>query len=565
MSSKKFGLFTLIILPFALMVASCATPTQEPAPIEKPAAVVPASQEPATEMPATEMPATEEPEPISGGTVTVAVNREPDMLDPNVGSSRYDDQVHLNIFDTPLHRTADLKIVPGLVEEWTLDDTSTKWTLKLRQGVTFHDGTPFNAAALKFNFDRISNPETKSKKAAGLLSKVSTTVVDEYTVAMQYETPYGAFLDAMSTPAMGIVSPASVAKFGQDVGRNPVGTGPFKFVEWIAQDRIVLERNPEYNWAPSSMGHEGPAYIEQLIFRIIPEDVARSVALETGEIDALINLPREQVSRFKDDPAFAVKRAVVVGSPAMLVLNGTKFPTDDILVRKAIARAIKQDDLISAALFGVGTRAYGPISNSNPCYDPSLESKPGYNPMVARKLLLDAGWKDAKGDGILDKDGKPLAIEYITFGGAANRRTAEFIQAQLREVGIDLTIREMESPAIQPARQAGEHNLAWLTWLGMDPAVLDVMFHSRNIGKGWNFSHYPVAALDEMLVAGKVNTIAATRCKIYAKAQNIIMDEAMIVPMYAQEQVVAHSVAIQGLAMSAHGDYIVWYDAAKPE
>ncbi len=501
----------------------------------------------------------------SGGTVSVGVNREPDMLDPNVGSSRYDDQVHMNIFNTPLYRDADLNFVPGLVEEWSVDETNTTWTLKLREGVTFHDGTPFNAEALKFNFDRIINPETASKKAAGLLGNPTTTVVDEYTVEVKFEEPYGPFLDALSTPVMGIVSPASVEEFGADVGRNPVGTGPFKFVEWIAQDRIVLERNPDYNWAPEHLGTEGPVALDQLIFRVIPEDVARVVALETGEIDAMINLPREQVARFEGDSAFAVERAVVAGSPTMLVLNGSKSPTDDIMVRQALEYAINHDDLISAALFGVGTRAFGPISNANPCYDSSIETKYSYDPEKAGAMLAEAGWADADADGILDKDGQPLAVEYITFGGAANRRTAEIIQAQLREVGVDLTIREMESPAIQAARQAGEHNLAWLSWLGMDPAVVDVMFHSRNIGAGWNFSHHPVAELDALIEQGNTEVDDATRCEIYSQVQNLILDEGMIIPMYLQEQIVVYTSKIEGLGMSPHGDYIEWHNATKAE
>jgi peptide/nickel transport system substrate-binding protein len=471
----------------------------------------------------------------------------------------------MNIFNTPLYRDADLNFVPGLVEEWSVDESSTVWTLKLREGVTFHDGTPFNAEALKFNFDRISNPETASKKAAGLLMNPTTTVVDEYTVEVAYEEPYGAFLDALSTPVMGIVSPASVEEFGADVGRNPVGTGPFKFVEWIAQDRIVLERNPDYDWAPSTMTHQGPVGFEQLIFRVIPEDVSRVVALETGEIDALINLPREQVARFEGDAAFGVERAVVAGSPAMMVINGSKFPTDDLQVRQALEYGVNQDDLIAAALFGVGLRAYGPLSSANPCYDSSLEGKYSYDPAQASALLAEAGWADADGDGVLDKDGQPLAVEYITFGGAANRRTAEIIQAQLLEIGVDLTIREMESPAIQAARQAGEHNLAWLTWLGMDPAVMEVMLHSRNIGTGWNFSHYPMPELDALLDQGNREVDDAARCDIYRQAQNIVMDEAIIIPMYLQEQIVAYSSQIEGLGMSPHGDYIEWYNATTTE
>ncbi len=562
-----------LVLLLALFVSACsavpaAAPKSTPSASDGAAPAAEASPTVSVAAPESTPAASEGAVPAakaSGGTVSVGVNREPDMLDPNVGSSRYDDAVHMNIFNSPLYRDADLNFVPGLVKEWLADETNTTWTLKLREGVTFHDGTPFNAKALKFNFDRISNPETASKKAKGLLGNATTTVVDEYTLEVEYEAPYAAFLDALSTPVMGIVSPASVEKFGADVGRNPVGTGPFKFVEWIAQDRIVLERNPDYNWAPEHLGTKGAVALDQLIFRVIKEDVARVVALETGEIDAMINLPREQVARFEGDPAFVVERAVVVGSPTMLVLNGSKAPTDDVMVRQAVEHAINHDDLILAALFGVGIRAFGPLSSANPCYDAKIESKYSYDPVKASAMLVEAGWADADADGILDKGGQPLAVEYITFGGAANRRTAEVIQAQMREVGVDLTIREMESPAIQAARQAGEHNLAWLSWLGMDPAVLDVMFHSRNIGKGWNFSHYPVAELDALIEQGATEIDGAVRCEIYSKVQNLILDEGMIIPMYLQEQIVAHTAKIQGLGMSPHGDYIEWHNATKSE
>lgn len=560
----------LLMLVLVMIVAACggapqpaAEPTDAPAEATQPT-TAPAEGAP-TEAPAEAAPTEAAAEPAAGGNVVVAVNREPDRLDPNVGSSRFDDQVHINIFDTPLYRDENLNIVPGLVTEWSVDDTGTTWTLKLREGVTFHDGTPFNAEALKFNFDRIIDPETASRKAAGLLLSPETTVIDEYTVEVRYEEPYGAFLDALSTPVLGIVSPASVEQYGEDVGRNPVGTGPFRFVEWIAQDRIVLERNPDYNWAPEHFENQGPPAIETLTFRIIPEDVSRSVALETGEVDAAINLPREQVMRFTDDPAYEVVRAVVAGSPAMMTVNADKFPTDDPMVRQALQYAVNQDDLISAALFGVGERAYGPISRANPCYDSGLEALYSYDPATSQAMLEEAGWVDSDGDGIREKDGQTLSLEYITFGGAANRRTAEIIQAQMREVGVDLTIREMESPAIQAARQAGEHNLAWLTWLGMDPAVMEVMFHSRNIGTGWNFTHFTNSDLDGFLDQANTELDDSARCDLYSQAQNLIMDESVIIPMYLQEQIVGYSAAIDGLKMSPHGDYIVWYDASKAE
>jgi peptide/nickel transport system substrate-binding protein len=506
------------------------------------------------------------PDPVKkGGQVVMGMNREPDMLDPNTGSSRYDDQVQMNIFDTPLYRNAKLEFEPWLVEKWAVDAAGTTWTLNVRKGVKFHDGTAFNAEALRFNFARIIDPNTKSRKAAGLLGmptyKPTFTVKDEFTLEVKYDKPYAGFLDGLSTPFMGIVSPESVKKWGADVGRHPVGTGPFKFVEWVAKDRIVLERNPDYNWAPPSK-HQGPAYLDKLVFRFIVEDVARGVALETGEID-IASLVPEQVVRFSTDPKFTVTRGVVAGSPAMVTINTAKAPTDDLKVRQAIEYALNQQVMVQSALLNVGTRAFGPLAPVNPCYDTALENKYKFDQKKANDLLEEAGWKMNAATKIREKDGKKLQLVYITFPGGTARRIAETLQAQLKAVGADVEIREMDSPQIQTARQAGEHHLAWLTWMCMDPSCLEVMLHSRNAGGGWNFTFFKDAKLDGLIDQGAQTVDQAKRCELYKQAQQLILDQAIIAPMYVQERIIGASAKVKNLVMSPHGDYVEFFNMFK--
>ncbi|TVR98388.1 MAG: ABC transporter substrate-binding protein, partial [Trueperaceae bacterium] len=226
----------------------------------------------------------------TGGELTFGVNREADMLDLHVGSSRYDLVPAAQIYDTLLFLTEDGEFLPWLAEEVTFNDDATEYTIRLRPGITFHDGTALDAEALKFNFDRIVDPATMSAKAVGEMGPYNRTeVIDDLTVVVHFDASYPGFLAAISDwRSGGPHSPTAIQADPDGFRFAPVGTGPFRFVEWVQGNRIVLERNPDYAWPRPGTSNDGPAYLDRVVFRTIAEDGSRVVSLRNREIDGLL-------------------------------------------------------------------------------------------------------------------------------------------------------------------------------------------------------------------------------------------------------------------------------------
>ena len=227
--------------------------------------------------------------------------------------------------------------VPGLAESWVISDDGMSYTFNLRHDVEFHDGTPFNAAAVKFSLDRIIAPDTQSQLAITLIGPyASTDVVNEYTAKVNFSEPYAPFLGNLSLPYMAMVSPTAVEKWGADYQLHQVGTGPFIFKEYVPNERLVLERNPDYNWAPSFAQHTGPAYLDRVVFRFLPDSSARIRALEAGDVDVARELPPEQSPRLAQNPDFTLLVGAMPGQTMQFFMNTQREPTNDLKVRQAL-------------------------------------------------------------------------------------------------------------------------------------------------------------------------------------------------------------------------------------
>ena len=315
-------------------------------------------------------------QPVRGGELRFGLRTEPDNLDPAVTPWAVSHRVMMHVYDTLVWQDpSDLGFKPGLAESWQVAPDGLSYTFKLRRGVKFHDGTPFNAAAVKFSFDRIADPETKSGFAAALLGPYAgADVVDEQTVRVQVQGRLGG-LPRRGEPG---VPRHRLAGGGQAAGEGlrpaPGRDGPVRLQGVGAQDHITLERNPDYQWASPVFKHQGPAYLDRVVFKIIPEDATRLATLENNETNFIETgagagpgaAPRRQPvqAHHREHP----------GLPIGVFLNTQKEPTDSLEVRQAILQGLSRADIIKTVYFGAYQPAHGPLAGNTLAYNKKVET-----------------------------------------------------------------------------------------------------------------------------------------------------------------------------------------------
>lgn len=473
--------------------------------------------------------------PVQGGTLSIAYG-EPPTLDPRVSGATDWWRAGYAVFDPLIYQEAGtLKHYPGLAESWEISEDGLEYTFKLRQGVTFHDGEPFNADAVKYTFDSIQDPDLKSLTAIGYLGPyVETQVVDEFTAKVVFSAPYAPFLNNLTHSVLSPVSPKAGPNY-TEFAFHPVGTGPFMFKEFIPQVSMTFVRNPDYNWGPDLMRNKGPAHLDEIIYRFVPasELATRYGLLQVGEVQLTNGVAPQELDSLREEGEFQVLLPDVPGSPQIFPLNLAKAPTDDILVRKAMAHAIDMETIIDALWYGGRRTAQGPLSSPTPGYDPIVETYYPYDVEKAKSLLEEAGWTPGD-DGIRVKDGQKLSVLTIITGGIEGKN-AELVQAYLREVGFENTVDIQEYAQTAPRMLAGEHNIARIFFSHTDPVVLTTLYHSKNIeGTGFNRTMKPFPELDSMLEEAEREMDPDARLAMYSDIQKFIMDNAMIIPRWEE-------------------------------
>jgi peptide/nickel transport system substrate-binding protein len=494
-------------------------------------------------------------------TLTISMAGDADTLDPHVTGARRAYTIMMNIFDTLVFKDVDNTYKPGLATEWSWNDEGTVYTFKLRDGVTFHDDTKFNAEAVVYNLDRIVDPALQSRFASEAIGPYeSSRAVDDLTVEIKYSTPIAAslLLDAFSQAYLGMVSPTAAEEYGpEDFGRNPVGTGPFMFEEWTAQNRVTIVRNEEYDWASPVFKAEGPAWLESITFITVVEDSTRAATLETGESDVALELGEEAIELFDLNADFRIKKGSVPGCPIIFWMNVEHPILSDIRVRHAILYAYDTDLLADTIYRGRVTPVKGPLSPATWGYNPAVEDMYPLDLDRANELLDEAGWVLNESTGIREKDGEALAFD---INDITERRRIEFFQAQMRQVGIDVEANAISSDNLYAVtREADTYAMASTWWGYSDPDVLRVLYHSSNIGTGFAISRYNDPALDKMLTDALGEIDPDSRRDRYFEIQEFIMEKGLIVPVYARLVHDGLKANIDGYRID-RGQYPVLYD-----
>ena len=490
-----------------------------------------------------------------GGTLTIVRPTDPVSLDPNLETTAPGAWVYFNVLEGLLTLDDKMQVKPALATGYEVL-SPTKVRFKLRPNVKFHDGTPFNAAAVKFTFDRAlkGNPPARWASLAGSLT--GAEVVDDLTVDMVTKDPYGPVLRTLAMYCMGIVSPAAVQKMGEGFSRAPVGTGPFKFVEWKTNTHVILERNPDY-WGDKAL-------LDRVIFKVVPEEGARMIALQTGDADMVLFPAPTQLPALRKDPKFAVHevggiRVVFIGLHAGLP------PLDDVRVRSAMLHAVDRKTILENIMEGSAVAARGVLAPGVFGFkDMALDRLYPFDKAKARALLTQAGYAPGP-DGIMQKGGQRLTLSWLAARGRYPKdgEITEAVQAMLKDVGIEAKVQFLEWAAVfQQVRAATlNHNLFTLGWVTSNADAdysLYALFHSKNTPPtGWNTSRYVNPKVDALVEQARKSLNQTEREKLYGEVQDILAREMVWIPVYTTKEIIATRASVKGFSVHPV-EYNLW-------
>ncbi|MBK0327996.1 ABC transporter substrate-binding protein [Rhodobacteraceae bacterium F11138] len=477
------------------------------------------------------------------GVLIVGQIAEPKSLDPAAVTAVNDFRIVVNLYEgLTRYRPGTLEVEPALAESWTISDDGTEYTFKLRPGVKFHDGTNFDAEAVKFNFDRMldeNHPhhDTGPFPLSFFFSAIEKTeVVDDQTVRFTLNAPYAPFLSNLAYPTGLMVSPAAVKEFGADFGRHPSGTGPFTFAEWRSNEAVVVERNADY-WGDM-------AGSDVVVFRPITDANTRVAEMLAGGIDLMVEVPPTSLSQFKGDGFEVAQQA----GPHVwfLILNAKEGPFSDVRVRQAANYAINKAAIVNDVLEGTAEVAAGPTPPAFAwAYNDELEPYP-YDPDKARALLADAGAEGAELTFYVTEGGSGM-LDPIAMGTA--------IQADLAAVGLKVNIETYEWNTflgeVNPGLE-GKADMAEMAWMTNDPDTLPYLALRTEAWPdqgGFNSGYYSNPKVDELLESARTAVDQDERARLYKEMQAIVQEEAPWVFVANWKQNAVTSDRVQGFAL----------------
>lgn len=497
----------------------------------------------------------------SGGNLAYGLSFDvDDTLDPQVTNFDSTIRITLNVCEPLVWEPTPGQFVPGLADSWEISPDATQYTFHLKQGVKFHDGTSFNADAVKFTMDRVVDPATKAGQSHDQLGPYDhTDVIDENTVRIVMKQPYAPLLTNLNG-YLGIVSPTAVQKMGAaDFARHPVGTGPFVFKEWVAKDHVTLTKNPDYNWSSSYFKHTGAPYLDSVTFKVIPDASVRTGTLKSGETQLIDDLDPLEYDSLNNDSRFVVIQKGQPGSGFVLLLNTTSTgPISDPAVREAMEYAVDREGLNKSVFQGLNKVAWSPLMRPTFGYDPSTETLFSFDPDRARQILDGAGWQ-VGADGLRSKGGQSLAISFPIISRPRDQAMAESVQASLRDVGIDLQVNPLERAAAREAFDQNRYDVSFMWFSYGDPDVLRTIFHSANVN-AFNRAKYQVPEVDQMLEQAAGLTDPAARADIYKQVQQRVLKDLVVVPLVDTVTYDAKRAEASGETLDALASYVWLYD-----
>jgi peptide/nickel transport system substrate-binding protein len=475
--------------------------------------------------------------PKEGGKLVIARQSDASSFDPHftnsVSTSSFSRYI---IYEGLVQQDKNMEIQPMLATEWKQVDDVT-WEFKLRQGVSFQDGTRFTAEAVKKSFERISDKNVASPRAVVFKPVKEIKIVDDYTVQLVLHYPFAPILSILASQEASIISPAAIEQYGKDLTKHPVGTGPFTFKSWTPGQETVLVKNETY-WG------EKPK-VDEVVFKVVPEGATRISMVETGEAHIAEPLPVTEIERVEASTGMSLYRSEGLATE-FIGFNMKKKPFDDVRVRQAISHAIEADAIITGVYNNVGTKAISTIGPKVFGYTPNLPSY-DYDLPKAKALLSEAGYPNG------------FKTTIWTYDRKERVNLAEVAQSQLKGIGIDAEVKVLEYATFISATGKGEHDIFIGGW---GNATGDADYNQSNMFKtsptgDTNSFFYSNPEVDKLIEEGRKETDPVKRKEIYAKAQEIEIKDAVFIPIRNGEQIAAINNNVKGFWMNPSGYLIL--------
>ena len=465
-------------------------------------------------------------------TIIVAQGSDPKTLDTHATNDQPSSRVSGQIYSRLVEVDKDMNIVPGLAESWEQEnDNST--VFNLRRGVAFHNGEELTASDIKFTLERMIASPTVGHMVGAI---GSVDVIDDYTVRINTDEPFGPLLYHLTHTASSIMNEKAVMAAGDSYGQNPVGTGPYKFVEWTIGDSVTMKAFDDY--------YGGKQEVPNAVFRTIIEGTNRAIALETGEVDIAYDIEPIDITTITDNENLRLQEVESLGTE-FFGFNTLKAPFDNVKVRQAIAYAANADDIVEAVLLGGGRVASSPIAPKVFGYSP--EAKRYVQDIDrARALMAEAGLEEGFSTTLWTND-NPIRIQ-----------KAQILQAQMRQINIDVSIEVVEWGAFLDGTSRGDHEMFLLGWVastGDADFGLFPQFSSSSRGSAGNRTFYSNSVVDDLLMKARTSIDQNERLALYAEIQEIIQDEVPFFALYNRYMNVGIQKNVANFNMSPTGHH----------
>jgi peptide/nickel transport system substrate-binding protein len=508
-------------------------------------------------------------QPVSGGSLTWAIETEPITFNPHQYAQAKARLLVWNSFEALLTHDDHGGYVPWLATGYQVSPDGRTYTVKLRTDVTFSDGATFDAAAVKANIDQLLTPNYAPQVAAVQLKNLAATeVTAPDTIVFRLKRPDVLLLDFLSSPQGAQISPASLRSAANLKAGGPdlAGTGPFVLDRYTPGQEVHYTRNAAYRWAPANAGHTGPAYLDEITYRFLKESSVRVGALTSGQVQVIEGVPATDQELVTADRDVTLTKGLNSGSAYSYYLNTAHAPFDDRKVRQAFRDALDVDAVLTGVYRGTATRAWSVIGPTSPFYDKSLEASYGNNPQRANQLLDEAGWATRDAEGFRTKAGRRLTVRLVQSAPFVRDRRdilAQSVQAAVKQsAGIDLKVSLVDQGTATKALTDGEYEVFDNSRADTDAgAALNLLLGSSG---AINRTGVRDPALDRLLDAGQAASDPAARVKAYtAVQQKVVTDEALVLPLYAPADQIAASKSVGGLTFEPtagvpNSAYHVW-------